>query len=66
MLMQFPRYELALVSERARVPTTPRPRPRRTRPARRSRRPLVRSAASPPGRLDAQQYLRLEFAIDDR
>jgi hypothetical protein len=61
--MQFPRYELVLLSAPSASPTRPRPRPRpqpRTRTARRprwmSRRP----------ELDAHQYLELEFIVDDR
>jgi len=63
--MQFPRYELVLPSERERVTPVPRPRPRRTRPQRRHRQ-LLRRQRQPSHRLDVQQYLALEFTVDDR
>ncbi len=64
--MQFPRYELVVAADRGRPPPTPHPRPRRVRPARRVRAQLRALAPRRRGRLDAQEYLRLEFAVEDR
>jgi hypothetical protein len=62
--MQFPRYELVVLSAgedtRPRPRPEPRPRPRDERRVRRLR-PLRRTPE-----LDIHQYLELEFAVDDR
>jgi hypothetical protein len=66
--MQFPRYELVLPSERERVPSAPRPRPRRVRPWRRPSqlRREMHSQHRASRQMDVQQYLALEFTVDDR
>jgi hypothetical protein len=69
--MQFPRYEFVVPRDEPRAPVR---RPRPTRPRPRPRPSLVRVQRLPElprrsrdeGRLDPQQYLRLEFTVDDR
>ena len=60
--MQFPRYELVLLSPSA-PPTRPRPRPRPQPRTRTVRRPRWMSRSP---ELDIHQYLELEFAVDDQ
>jgi hypothetical protein len=66
--MQFPRYEFVLPPPTDRLPRQPRPRRRPTRPPRRPRPALraLRARRRSPARLDVQQYLLLEFTVDDR
>ena len=66
--MQFPRYEV-VVPLHGFIPSQPwprpEPRPRPVRPKRRSRLTRPRRSAPEP-RLDIQQYLELEFIVDER
>ena len=68
--MQFRQYELFLLGERSRTHPRPGPPSPRVRPGRRRRswrRPVRgRLRREPDPRLDVQQYLALEFAVDDR
>lgn len=76
--MQFPRYELVIPLYAQRTPPDRRPRGRPVRPPRRRRvgsgflrtRPALGAARGgrpqPTPRLDAQQYLALEFRVDER
>ena len=66
--MQFPRYEQVVPFQGHMLPQPrprPDPRPRPVRPKRRSRLTRPRRSAPEP-RLDIQQYLELEFIVDER
>lgn len=68
--MQFPRYEQVVPRAGRPMPRhRPPPRPPRIRPvvlATAARLRLRADARRPAGRLDAQEYLRLEFTVEDR
>jgi hypothetical protein len=71
--MQFPRYEFVVPRDYERYPAGRRPLPRPERPQRATRpvrrgeslRKVVRRRGSQP-RLAIQEYLDLEFTVDDR